>query len=140
MRESNIIVLNIELSRNNGYPSQGNAIDSKIHNVHCIECAKYQNCSFLVNNTVKFKSGVLYTSRGGVKLSCAACRTLRLFVRNMEVFLSKDEINKYVWGDRPSMDHDLNAVITELRSSLADTDLYIFNPRKSCYVFIEMVF
>ena len=105
---------------------------------HCMKCSLCPNRKFFVGSLVKYESGFLHTNRGNFKLSYTAARALCLLQRNIDEFVSKEHIKKYVWGASPIVDNNVNVVISELRTALFNTGLHILNQRKVGYMLIEV--
>lgn len=105
---------------------------------HCMKCSLYPNQKFSVGSLVKFDSGFLYTNRMSFKLSYTAARALCILQRNVDEFVSKELIKRYVWSESPVVDNNVNVVISELRTALLNTGLHILNQRKVGYMLTEV--
>ena len=72
------------------------------------------------------------------KLSYTAARALCILQRNVDEFVSKELIKRYVWSESPVVDNNVNVVISELRTALLNTGLHILNQRKVGYMLTEV--
>lgn len=137
---SNIIFLTGDEYLRDNRKIANRVLSNKFCSQHCFKCSLYPSRSFVVSSLVKFDSGFLYTNRGNFKISYSAGRALCLLQRNTDDFVSKDDIMKYVWGDYPRVENNVNVVISELRTALTSTGVHILNQRKVGYMLTEVGF
>ena len=139
-QSSNIIFFNRDDQLNDTGNMENIMSEDISCNKHCLKCSLYPNRKFSINSSVKFESGFLYTNKGTFKLSYSAGRALCLLHRNIDEFVSKEHIMKYVWGSHPRVENNVNVVVSELRTALMSTSLHILNQRKVGYMLTRVDF
>jgi DNA-binding winged helix-turn-helix (wHTH) protein len=134
------VILNKDSKVFSIHSSNRNQNDSLLCSEHCLKCKRYVSEDIRLSESVFFSRSFLHKDELIVKLSYAAGRVLCLLQKNIDKYISVQDILDYVWGSELRVANNVNVAISELRIALSRTEFYILNKRKVGYMLTRVNF